>query len=162
FISVSADRSAILWTRDGVDNDRNSNSPAYKVKCQWNNLHNDPIYHCDWLRSSKMLANNWVAFCSGDNSFQIWSDFDNAKWKNYITFSNAHEEDINWIEFGPQIVTTDSKQVVIFATASDDGLIKLWKMVVDATPTSPSDHPHTDSSVSVSAGFDEQDIMDID
>ena len=132
FVSCSDDQSIVIWEKMKLAPDTNSDSEqllnmdelAYKLKQSIDNIHDEAIYHSDWL-CNKQDGINCIATCSGDNSFKIFyqNDKKNGKWEFLIQQNDAHKNDVNWIEFGPRI----KPGVYLIATASDDDTAKIWQ-----------------------------------
>lgn len=144
FATCSDDESIIIWQsfKESDINDQEEESSlgvdelAYKLKQSINNVHDEAIYHLDWLCNKKDGV-NVIASCSGDNSIKFLQEIqtmkmndddddckgNDTKWKVEIEVNDAHKNDVNWIEFGPRI----RSGVYLVASASDDGTIKIWQ-----------------------------------
>lgn len=133
FVSVSDDRSLVIWEKMGVHKGSDTESEmvngmynvdplAYRLKQSVEELHEEAIYGVDWLCHRKDGI-NLIVTCSGDNAIKILRE-SKEKWAVVMEMEESHETDVNWVEWGPRI----RPGVFMMASCSDDGSLKIWEM----------------------------------
>jgi len=75
-----------------------------------------PTKHFLSINTISWSSNDEIVTGGTDNCLGIYN-----KLRNYLYISQAHEDDINSVDWNPNDKS-------LFATASDDCLIKLWKV----------------------------------
>jgi len=130
FVSVSDDLSLVIWEKMKVHKDSDENEMfnvdalAYRLKQRVEGIHQEAIYGVDWL-CHREDGVNLIVTCSGDNGIKILREKKkDMDWTVAMSLDDAHETDVNWIEFGPRI----RRGVFLMASCSDDGTLKLWEM----------------------------------
>ena len=113
-ISCSDDKSLILWRAVATGAEQ-----EYMSVATLTGSHSGPIY-------SVHRRENLVLTAGGDNAISLCSATDDGLLQSLLTYNNAHEADVNCIRWRPCAI--DSTDQLIFATAGDDGLVKLWKV----------------------------------
>ena len=125
FVSCSDDQSIAVWQ----SNQGNFEYNSVAVK---QDVHTGPIYSTDWNKSLFDGHSNLIITASGDNSV-VLNEYDNSTGliHEVIRLDNAHDADINcvrWHNGSKDMNDTSGHQ--LFTTASDDGLIKIWRMKI--------------------------------
>jgi len=122
-ISGSDDGKAVVWKKYDVDD---SNDSASRVG-KWRQVSEvavcaaDPIYSIHWNHDFGVFITG-----SGDNSIKGFVEDDTASSPDSPSYGqdfrieSAHEGDVNCVRWNP-------KQTDIFASAGDDGLVKIWR-----------------------------------
>ena len=116
-ISSSDDKSLILWRAVATGTEQ-----EYMSVATMTSVHNGPIY-------SVHRHGNLVLTGGGDNSISLCSVTDDGLLQHLLSYNQAHEADINCIRWRPD-ATTDMTTDSFFATAGDDGMVKIWKVLL--------------------------------
>merc|ERR1712129_656186 len=127
FVSCSDDLSIVIWQKMKTDNEMLDDMAFTEQQCL-ENVHDEAIYCVDWMHDEDGM--NVIASCSGDNCINLYcqtGDDDDGKWKVCMEMQDAHQNDVNWIEFGKRI----GKGKYLIATASDDGKVKIWEFEME-------------------------------
>jgi cytosolic iron-sulfur protein assembly protein CIAO1 len=122
-VTCSDDRSLILWEAESkVD-----------PKKEWRKLallpevHQYPIYSIDWN-----VMYNIIVTGGGDNALKILKYTKAEDGMPILTqensIINAHNGDVNCVRWNPIYNTTRSE---LLLTTGDDGLIKIWQLVIE-------------------------------
>ncbi|KAK3239486.1 hypothetical protein CYMTET_50590 [Cymbomonas tetramitiformis] len=113
--SCSHDLSTIVWEHGA---DSAVPGKGWRHACSISGAHDRPIYSVHWNCTGDLLAT-----ASGDNSARILVRDQAQKETSFqpvATAENAHEGDVNCIRWHPKVAT-------VFATAGDDGMVKIWE-----------------------------------
>jgi WD40 repeat protein len=124
FISCSADQSVILWENESKgEGSKNPSKSNWRKVASLRNLHDYPIYSIDWRKMS-----NTIITGAGDNTLNVLSyskgedGFGTLNIKH--RHSDAHSGDINCVRWNPSYHPNFND---LLLSASDDGLIKIWR-----------------------------------
>mmetsp|Transcript_8728 Transcript_8728/g.14133 ORF Transcript_8728/g.14133 Transcript_8728/m.14133 type:complete len:336 (+) Transcript_8728:335-1342(+) len=103
--SCSQDCTVRIWEKEG---------DKWKTCKVLEGRHDRTIFSIDWSSDDK-----WLATAGGDDTIiiqDVEKDFGVV-----TTLKHAHDSDVNCVRFNP-------KQPKLFASCSDDSLVKIWKM----------------------------------
>jgi len=122
--SCSADQTVKIWQAYHAGNalgiETNGSDPAWKCVCTLAGHHDRPVYDVAWS------AEGLLATASGDNQIKVFKEDASASTPDAPSYTilaslpDAHAEDVNSVSWCPG-------QSGLLASASDDGLIKLWQ-----------------------------------
>lgn len=127
-VSCSDDKTLKIWQEylpgnpEGIDT--TGKESAWKCVCTLSGYHDRVIYDVDWSRSNGLI----VSAC-GDDCIRIFkeeevSDKNQPSFSLVYTQNRAHSQDVNSVAWNP-------KEHGLLASGSDDGEVKLWKVVLD-------------------------------
>lgn len=114
-ISSSDDKSIILWRAVASGMEQECMSVA-----TLSGIHDGPIYSVH--RQGKLVLTG-----SGDNIIALCAVADDGILQHLVSYSSAHEADINCIRWRPCAADISDQ---VFATAGDDGTVKIWKVLL--------------------------------
>ena len=127
-VSCSDDKTCKFWKSYPPNNQEgivtNGADPKWKCVCTLSGYHRRAIYDVHWSQGPRAL----IATASGDDAIHIFEKDPNSTDDHQPTFNlvakreKAHEQDVNSISWHPS--------ENILASASDDGTVKLWKLVL--------------------------------
>ena len=124
FVSCSEDRSMMLWQST-------HGSFEYRSVAVKHDIHKESIYSVDWNRNSTVCGHSSViATVSGDNGL-VLHEFDQASGliQELSRLENIHSADVNCVRWCSSITSSkESTPQQLLATASDDGLVKVWRV----------------------------------
>eukprot|EP01025_Chloroclados_australasicus_P051334 TRINITY_DN5971_c0_g1_i11.p2 TRINITY_DN5971_c0_g1~~TRINITY_DN5971_c0_g1_i11.p2 ORF type:complete len:340 (-),score=29.80 TRINITY_DN5971_c0_g1_i11:1248-2267(-) len=76
-----------------------------------------PIYSVDWS------TNGVICMAGGDNHIYLFQESNESSgFKQVLKYEDAHSQDINCVAWGT------NENISLLATASDDGLVIIWKI----------------------------------
>lgn len=133
----------------GSNSSNNNNSKkedAAPLECSFRSGHDRPILCVDWLGAANATKNSeskssdcsgkkhpaTLAAGGGDNSVRVYREKETGVWEEAAAFVNAHEDDVNdiaWFSVPNEETEGEDEQqsTNYFASASDDGAVKIWK-----------------------------------
>ncbi|KAJ1439379.1 putative cytosolic iron-sulfur protein assembly protein Ciao1 [Ochromonadaceae sp. CCMP2298] len=115
-VSVSADKSAILWESESPTDP----AAGWRRAATVSNLHDGAIYSADWSHAHNVVAtggeDNYIKLCEysrqgGDGLLQESCAVE------------AHEGDVNCVRWNPSTSIASS----LLLSCGDDNLVKIWK-----------------------------------
>lgn len=124
--SCSDDRTIKIWQEyppgnpEGVST--NDNDPTWKCVCTLSGHHSRPIYDIDWSH----LSGDIVTAC-GDDTIRVFreeggADMNQPSFNLAASLRKAHDQDVNSVMWNPAVEG-------VLASCSDDGTVKIWKVV---------------------------------
>ena len=130
-VSASDDRTVKIWkgydanqaSQLGLPPPESKKDRVWKCICTLSGYHTQPVYDVSW---SKLTG--FIATASGDDSITVFQEktesghSDDPTYEMVARCAQAHEQDINGIQWNPKVP-------YLLASASDDGLVKLWEYV---------------------------------
>lgn len=127
-VSCSDDKTLKIWQEylpgnpEGIDT--TGKESTWKCVCTLSGYHNRVIYDVDWSPSNGLI----VSAC-GDDCIRVFreeeiSDKNQPSFSLVCTQNRAHSQDVNSVAWNP-------KEPGLLASGSDDGDVKLWKVVLD-------------------------------
>ncbi|KAK7492706.1 hypothetical protein BaRGS_00016011 [Batillaria attramentaria] len=126
--SCSDDKTVSIWQEYPPGNEEGivtmDNDPAWKCVCTIGGYHSRAVYDIDWSH----LTNDIVTAC-GDDTVRVFREECGCD-KNQPSFSlvaslrKAHSQDVNSVMWNPAVEG-------MLASCSDDGTVKIWKLVND-------------------------------
>ena len=140
FVTVSDDHSLVIWHTMETSKDDggqhqarllNLDELAFRLRQRMQDLHAEAIYSVDWL-CHKADGVSLIVTGAADNCIKLMAqDRQGKAWAVLLALEEAHQTDVNWVEFGPRL----GPGVYLLASASDDGTVKIWRVEtpVDAT-----------------------------
>ncbi|KAG6574536.1 WD repeat protein 39 [Phytophthora cinnamomi] len=126
--SVSDDTDVIVWRRDvdskEVDEDGSPKqwTQAFKVS----GCHERTIFSVDWSKHGDLLVTG-----AADNAIRVFQGQPTGAPSSFelvVLQKEAHASDINCVRWSPQLHDDGSKKALLLASASDDGLVRVWKL----------------------------------
>jgi WD40 repeat protein len=127
-------------------NNNSKKEDAAPLECSFRSGHDRPILCVDWLgaantknserKSSECSGKKHPATLAaggGDNSVRVYREKETGVWEEAAAFVNAHDDDVNdiaWFSVPNEETEKgeDAQQSTnYFASASDDGTVKIWK-----------------------------------
>jgi len=123
-VSCSDDKTMKIWQQflpgnhQGISTD--GKSSAWKCISTVSGCHNRPIYDVSWCKLTGAIAtacgdDHVRIFCESSDS----GDVDQPSFRLQCVTHQGHTQDVNSVSWNP-------KQPGLLASASDDGLVKLW------------------------------------
>ncbi|XP_030386566.1 probable cytosolic iron-sulfur protein assembly protein Ciao1 [Scaptodrosophila lebanonensis] len=125
-ISCSDDKTLKIWRSYPPGNNAGiatpENIPVWKCVCTLAGHHSRAIYDVTWCKQTGLIAT-----ACGDNAIRIFkessdSNSDEPTFELVTAEDSAHGEDVNAVDWNP----VTSGQLL---SCSDDGTIKIWKVV---------------------------------
>jgi len=128
------------------NNNNSKKEDAAPLECSFRSGHDRPILCVDWLGAANTTKNSeskssdcsgkkhpaTLAAGGGDNSVRVYREKETGVWEEAAAFVNAHEDDVNdiaWFSVPNEETEGEDEQqsTNYFASASDDGAVKIWK-----------------------------------
>jgi WD40 repeat protein len=130
FASVSDDKRMIIWKRHQNSGDFHADgSPMeWKQVTTLSGYHERTIFSVDWSNKDNLLVTG-----AADDAIRIFKETSNSS-ASKPTFElifqqfNAHASDVNCVRWSPDANSG------LLASAGDDSLIHLWKLVIPTQP----------------------------
>ncbi|KAL2735751.1 putative cytosolic iron-sulfur protein assembly protein Ciao1 isoform X3 [Vespula squamosa] len=122
-VTVSDDKTVKIWQEYKSENTIGistiNNDSVWKCVCTLSGYHTRTIYDVDWCKITGLI----VTAC-GDDIIRIFkeesdSDIHEPTFSMICSMNNAHTQDVNSAQWNPTITGQ-------IASASDDGLVKIW------------------------------------
>ncbi|XP_024515677.1 protein CIA1 isoform X1 [Selaginella moellendorffii] len=117
-VSCSDDLLLVVW-----DTSTNPLESSWKHLCTLSGYHERTIYSVHWSRRSGLIAS-----AAGDDAIRVFAEANDPSYTSRAVFSmvgkqqKAHSTDVNCVRWHP-------KDDDILASAGDDGLVKLWRIL---------------------------------
>lgn len=120
-VSCSDDLTLMVWDTTGHPL---ANNDTWKHLCTISGYHDRTIFSVHWSKSSGIIAS-----ASGDDCIRLFSEnlydgllLDEApSYRMLLKKEKAHTTDVNCVRWHPQ-------EPGLLASASDDGIVKVWKL----------------------------------
>ena len=106
-VTCSDDKSIKVWQKS---------SDSYECVFTMENVHERTVFDVDWC-----FLTNLIATAGGDNKVKIIEETNTNEFGVSEVIDAAHDQDVNCIRWNPV-------KKGLFATCSDDGTIKIWKI----------------------------------
>ncbi|KAL1210272.1 Protein CIA1 [Cardamine amara subsp. amara] len=93
--------------------------------CTLSGFHDRSIFSVHWSRDGVIASgasDDAIRLFVDDNSDSV----DRPFYKLLLKKEKAHEMDVNSVQWAP-----DHKEIGLLASASDDGMVKIWKLALE-------------------------------
>ena len=122
--SVSEDLTLKVWREFKVGNREGISAgvddPTWKCVATLGGYHKRCPYDVDWCHKSGLIAT-----ACGDNGIRLFKMKADDSYELVCCLEDAHSQDVNCVAWNPV-------KEGILASTSDDGEIKIWKIIGDA------------------------------
>lgn len=88
--------------------------------------HERTIFSVDWSKHGDLLVTG-----AADNAIRVFQGQPTDSPSSFelaVQQKEAHASDINCVRWSPQLQEDGGKKALLLASASDDGLVRIWKL----------------------------------